>query len=70
MKVLGERIDELEIQLAHNVRTIDDLNRVITAQWHEIEKLSRRIGGLGDRMHLLEESTDGPPPPEPPPPHY
>ena len=40
------RIDELEIRLAHQEQTIEDLNAAITAQWKLIDKLEREIRAI------------------------
>lgn len=70
IKTLSARIDEMEIHLAHQDQTIDDLNKTIAAQWREIEELTRRIGNIGNRLHVVEENSGEPAPVEPPPPHY
>ena len=41
------RIDELEIRIAHQDQTIEDLNAAITAQWKLIERLERQVTMLG-----------------------
>jgi SlyX protein len=62
------RIDALEARVAHQDRTIEDLNETITAQWKEIEGLTRQIVRLGDQLQeVRDRAPDGP---EPPPPHY
>jgi SlyX protein len=70
LETLSARIDELEIHLAHQDQAIDDLNKTISAQWREIEDLTRRLGNLGNRLNVVEESAGEPAPAEPPPPHY
>jgi SlyX protein len=66
---LRTRIDELEVRIAHQDRAIEDLNATITAQWKEIETLTRKLARLEDR---IQEVADAPATdlPEPPPPHY
>lgn len=65
---LNTRIDALEIRLAHQDQMVDDLNETITAQWKEIESLTRQIARLGDQLQeFRDRAPDGP---EPPPPHY
>ena len=49
-ETLNIRIDTLETRLAHQDRMLEDLNATITAQWKEIEKLTRQIARLGDQM--------------------
>jgi SlyX protein len=62
------RIDALEARVAHQDRAIEDLNETITAQWKEIDSLTRRVVRLGDQLQeVRDRAPDGP---EPPPPHY
>ena len=68
-ETLNERIDTLETRLAHQDRMLEDLNATITAQWKEIEKLTRQIARLGDQMQDIRDSA-GSGGSEPPPPHY
>jgi len=67
---LTGRIDELEIRLAHQDQTIEDLSQAIARQWKEMEAISRQLAKLGDRVHIVEEQTGAPASTEPPPPHY
>jgi SlyX protein len=62
------RIEALEIRLAHQEQVIEDLNRVTTDQWAQIDTLKRQIDQLGDRVQDVESNR--PSLPEPPPPHY
>ena len=62
------RIEALEIRVAHQDATIEDLNATITAQWRVIDALSREMASLVDRLHDLGRREPGAP--EPPPPHY
>jgi SlyX protein len=66
---LVARIEFLEIRLAHQDQVIEDLNKVATAQWTQIDVLKRQIEQLRDRVQELE-SNRVPGLPEPPPPHY
>ncbi|HEX7776995.1 MAG TPA: SlyX family protein [Parvibaculum sp.] len=69
-KSLTDRIDELEIHLAHQDEMLEDLHQAVAAQQAEIAELTRRLGALGSRLQTIEENADAPPPVEPPPPHY
>ena len=62
------RIEALEIRVAHQDATIEDLNATITAQWQVIDALSREMASLVDRLQDLGRREPGAP--EPPPPHY
>jgi SlyX protein len=66
---LRRRIDELEMRMAHQDRTVEDLNATITAQWKEIEGLTRRLLRLEDQIRDIG-SAPASNLPEPPPPHY
>jgi SlyX protein len=41
VKALGERIDVLEMRLTFQDETIETLNKTITAQWLQIDALTR-----------------------------
>lgn len=60
------RLDALEIRVAHQDKTIADLNEVVAAQWRRIDVLERQLRMLREEFHA-SIPTDGP---EPPPPHY
>ena len=69
-ETLNARMDTLETRVAHQDRTLDDLNATITAQWKEIENLTRQIARLGDQLQEVRDSAAQAEGPEPPPPHY
>jgi SlyX protein len=63
----SSRLDTLEMRIAHQDKTIADMNDVITAQWRTIDALQRHV------MELREEFRNVAPlrtTPEPAPPHY
>ena len=64
------RLDELEIRIAHQDQTIEDLNAAITAQWKLIERLERQMARLAERVADSERSTGDAAPVDRPPPHY
>jgi SlyX protein len=68
IETLTQRIDALETHIAHQDRTIEDLNAAITDQWKQIEDLAYRMSRLTDALREVESSGSGEP--EPPPPHY
>jgi SlyX protein len=68
IETLAQRIDALEAHIAHQDRTIEDLNAAITDQWKQIEDLTYRLSRLADE--LREAESRGADEPEPPPPHY
>jgi SlyX protein len=69
-EILNARIDKLEMHVAHQDQTIEDLQKVVSDLWTEIERLTRKLAALGVRLEAVEERTDTAAPVEPPPPHY
>lgn len=65
---LGERIDALEARVAYQDDTIESLNQTITAQWKQIDALSRKMAALNDRLQEAEARAPGPANERPP--HY
>jgi uncharacterized coiled-coil protein SlyX len=65
---LSERIDAIEMRLTYQDETIETLNQTITAQWVEIDKLTRQIAELKERLQEAESQAPGPA--NEPPPHY
>jgi SlyX protein len=65
---LSERIDALEMRLTYQDVTIETLNQTITAQWVEIDKLTRQVAELKERLQEAESNATGPA--NEPPPHY
>lgn len=63
------RIDALEIRLAYQDEIIEDLNKALTSQWEQIDRLARQVAQLSERLQAAEERA-GPAAPEAPPPHY
>jgi SlyX protein len=67
-KSLGERIDVLETRLTFQDETIETLNKTITAQWQQIDALTRQLAALSER--LREAEANAPNAANEPPPHY
>jgi SlyX protein len=67
-KALSDRIDALESRVMFQDETIETLNRTVTAQWKQIDALTRQVANLGDR--LQEAEAGAPRPTNEPPPHY
>jgi SlyX protein len=66
-KSLSERIDVLETRLTFQDETIETLNNTITAQWQQIDALTRQVAALSER---LQEAEANAPTANEPPPHY
>ena len=67
-KSLSERIDVLETRLTFQDETIETLNKTITAQWQQIDALTRQVAALNERLQEAEANT--PAATNEPPPHY
>lgn len=65
-----DRLDALEVRLAHQDQMIEDLNETITAQWKDIDRLKGEVERLGDRVANAEQSIGPDQGDEPPPPHW
>lgn len=59
IKILGERVDALETRIAYQDDTIETLNQTITAQWKQIDVLTRKIAELGERLQEAEANAPG-----------
>jgi SlyX protein len=67
-KELGERIDALEARAMYQEETIEQLNATITAQWKQIDVLTRQLAPLIER--LQEAEANAPASANERPPHY
>jgi len=67
MKNIDKRLEDLEMRLAYQDKTISDLNDVITAQWKKIEALERQLLRLDEELRDID-SMEAPPNQKPP--HY
>ena len=59
IKGLSERIDMLETRLTYQDDTIETLNQTITAQWKQIDVLTRQIAQLNERLQEAEANAPG-----------
>jgi SlyX protein len=67
-KNLSERIDVLETRLTFQDETIETLNKTITAQWQQLDALTRQVEALSERLREAEANAPGAA--NEPPPHY
>jgi SlyX protein len=65
---LSERIDALEARAMYQEETIEQLNATITAQWKQIDALTRQLAALTER--LQEAEANAPALANERPPHY
>lgn len=68
MTTLEQRIDDLEVRVMHQDKTIADLNDMITAQWKQLEVMERQLRRLGEELEAME--TGDAPAANQKPPHY
>jgi len=59
-------MEDLETRVAHQEKTISDLNEMVLAQWRKIEALERQVTRLGNEMQDVSASSV----PVDTPPHY
>lgn len=52
-----ERIEQLEIDLAHAARTIEDLNGVVVDQGKKIDRLTRLLTQMTDQVEELMDNV-------------
>jgi SlyX protein len=64
------RLDALEIRIAYQDQTIEELNAAVIRQAQEIDRLRREMRLLEAEMREAMAATPGDPAAEPPPPHY
>ncbi|KAB0571571.1 SlyX family protein [Brucella pituitosa] len=63
------RLTELEIRVAEQEKTIEELSSVLAEQWKTIDQLNKKLSALTDRFLTLEEQT-APEIPVTKPPHW
>jgi len=51
------RIEKLEIDLAHAMQTIDELNTVVFDQGKQIDRLTRKLADMTDQVEELIENA-------------
>jgi SlyX protein len=68
LESLRECIDMMETRIAYQDDTIETLNATITAQWKQIDMLTRQVAALGERLSEAETAVGAPLNERPP--HY
>jgi SlyX protein len=66
----ADKITDLEIRLAQQEHTLDELSGVVAEQSRMIDLYREQLRRLTDRMLNVEDTAPGKGPDEPPPPHY
>ena len=67
---MNERLTELEVRVAFQDQTIQDLNEVVTRQQREIDRLVKELEAVKSLLVGLAPSMVIPQEDEKPPPHY
>lgn len=57
MTMPADRLTMLEIRIAEQERTIEELSEQIAEQWKVIERQQKKLDALTDRFLVLEEQT-------------
>nr|WP_321445402.1 SlyX family protein [uncultured Cohaesibacter sp.] len=65
---LEERVVDLEIQLAHQTKTVEELSDMVSRQWDLIDRLTRKMKFLEEAVVELEDNVG--PAANQKPPHY
>lgn len=68
-EALEERIDGIEMHLAHQDGMIEDLHETISRQWKLIDELTRKLERVTRQLRDVEGNA-GAAPVDRPPPHY
>lgn len=60
------RLDALEMRVAYQERTIEELNAALTDQWKTIDLLTKRLTQMEEQVrsgsYIADPSTERPPP--------
>jgi SlyX protein len=67
---LVDRLDAMEIHIAHQEAAIEGLSETVQAQWLQIDALKREIGKLTRSLEAMSMSGGDAPAANQPPPHY
>lgn len=68
----NDRLNELEIKIAHLEQQLSDLNEMVTSQWKQFDRFGNQLNKVDSRIESLENSTaeSEPNPLDEKPPHY
>ena len=66
----NDRIDNLEIRVAHQDEVIEALNKAVIEQWGKLDQALAWIERLEDRLREINMGAVRDVADEPPPPHY
>jgi SlyX protein len=55
---MTEKLDTIEMALAHQEQQITDLNEMMNRQWKEIEQLQAQLKKMQDKLNAAGSSDD------------
>lgn len=67
---MNERLVELEVRVAFQEQTLQELNRVVIRQQQQIDRLTQELETLKVQLTMVAPSLVIPQEEEAPPPHY
>lgn len=67
---MDDRLNELEVKMAHQEQQITDLSEMVSEQWKLIEKLGGLLSKADARLESLENNSSADGPLDEKPPHY
>ncbi len=70
LRALQIRIDNLETTVTYQDDLIEELNKVIVAQWSKFDQMQTRMDRLENRVTDQQDTAGPDRPDERPPPHY
>ncbi|GAB4297577.1 MAG: SlyX family protein [Desulfuromonadia bacterium] len=68
--MLREHLVELETRIAHDERTIEELNDLVYRQQQTLDRLVAEMEAMRKQLAMIAPSPVIPPDEEPPPPHW
>lgn len=54
----NEKLNDIEMLIAHQERQIQDLSEIVAKQWDEIEVLKSRLNRTQDKLKVVEETAN------------
>lgn len=67
---MDDRLNELEIQLTHQQRLVEELNELVFQQQQAIDTLTAELAQIKEQLQVVLPSLVREPGEELPPPHY
>jgi uncharacterized coiled-coil protein SlyX len=67
---MSERIADLEVQLTHQQRHLEELNELVYSQQQTIDIISAELRQIKEQLQIVLPSLTKEPEDETPPPHY